>query len=149
MAHKMDTILILDVVVKFFDNSHRRMTMLTTYDPKVKPKAIGKEMLSFFLRDYSTKEEYQGTNIYEKVLGKNFTKYITDKVNELLISRGYQGQYTQLTVLAVKELDKINDMIIAEQDFVIPGTETKPEETVEIAKEEETPKVEAEVKEEQ
>lgn len=123
MAHKMNTILIMDVVVKFFDETHKRMTMLTSYDPQIKPKAIGKDMLSFFLQDYIKKEEYKNVNIYEKVLGKNFTTYITNKVNELLINDGYQGKYTQLTVLAVKELDKINDMIVSEVDFQAPTAE--------------------------
>ena len=123
MAHKMNTILIMDVVVKFFDETHKRMTMLTSYDPQIKPKAIGKDMLSFFLQDYIKKEEYKDVNIYEKVLGKNFTAYITNKVNELLINAGYQGKYTQLTVLAVKELDKINDMIVSEVDFQAPTAE--------------------------
>lgn len=142
MAHKMNTILILDVVVKFIDNSHKRMTMLTSYDPKVKPKAVGKELLSFFLQEYSQKEEYQGTNIYEKVLGKNFTNYITNKINELLISAGYQGKYVQLTVLAVKELDKISDMIISEIPFEIPTP--KPEEVVTAPVEEPTEEVKEE-----
>ena len=120
MSHKMNTILILDVVVKLFDNSHRRMTMLTSYDPQIKPKAIGSDLLSFFLQEYNT-EEYKGVNVYEKVLGKNFTNYITNKVNELLIANGYQGKYTQLTVLAIKELDKISDMVISDTEFKVPS----------------------------
>jgi hypothetical protein len=130
----MNTILILDVVVKFFDNSHKRMTMLTSFDPKIKPKLGGKDMLSFFLQEYSQKDEYKGTNIYEKVLGKNFTNYIANKVNELLIANGYQGKYTQLTFLAIKELNKINDMVIAEVPFEIPTG--KVEETAENSTEE-------------
>ena len=110
----------MDVVVTLVDdNSLRRMIMLTSYDPKIKPKANGSDMLNFFLQEYNT-EEYKNTNVYEKVLGKNFTNYITNKVNELLIKNGYMNRYTQPTVLAIKELDKINDMIISDTEFQIP-----------------------------
>lgn len=126
MAHKMNTLIILDVVVKLIDETYRRMTMLISYDPTIKPKALGKDMLSFFLTEYTNKEEYKGTNIYEKVLGKPFTEYITNKINELLIVHDFRGKYTELTVLAVKELDHINDMIISDIPFKVP---TSKEET--------------------
>ena len=121
MAHKMNTLLIMDVVVKLIDGSHRRMTMLTSYDPQIKPKNIGKDMLSFFLAEHANKPEYAGENVYEKVLGTPFTNYITSKVNELLISNGLQGKYSELTVLAVKELDRLKDMIISDTPFEVPA----------------------------
>ena len=124
MSHKMNTILICDVVVKFFDGSHRRMTMLTSYNPQIKPKAIGKELLSFFLHEH---KDENSDKVYEKVLGKNFTNYITNKINELLISAGYKGKYTQLTLLAVKELDKINDMIVSDVEFKVPTNDNSSE----------------------
>ena len=46
----MNTILILDVVVKFIDNSHKRMTMLTSYDPKVKEGVPGRKGTSHVRR---------------------------------------------------------------------------------------------------
>ena len=131
--HKMNTLIVLDVVVKLIDNNYRRMTMLTSYDSKRKPKALGSDMLDFTLAAYANKEEYKGDNVYEKVLGKAFTSYVTERVNELLIQGGLQGKYTELTVLAIKEIDHLNDMIISDNPFEVPNkakdNEEKPVET--------------------
>ena len=124
-AHKMNTLLVCDVIITLTDSTSRRLGMVINFNPKIKPKGCGSTMLSFRLTDYIDKEEFKDDldSIYDKVLGKGFTMWIVAKINMILHNSQYKDTFVNISLLNVKEIDTFNESIIA--DFPVNPSETK------------------------
>lgn len=126
-VHKMNNLLVCDVVIGLSDGNKRRLGMIINYNPKIKPKACGSTMLDFSITEYTSKDEFKNKldTIYDKILGKSFTLWITAKINYILNNSQYKDNFTEISVLNIKEVNKFNESIIA--DFPIDNI---PEESI-------------------
>lgn len=126
-VHKMDTLLVCDVVITLVDNTKRRLGCIINFNPKIKPKAAGSTLLNFNVTDYIDKPEFKDniTTIYDSVLGKGFTMWLNAKINMILHNSQYKDTFTSISLLNVKEIDKFNESIIA--DFPVESKEESSE----------------------
>lgn len=124
-VHKMDTLLVCDVVITLSDTTKRRLGVIVNFNPKIKPKGCGSTMLNFNITEYIEKEEFKNklSDIYDKVLGKSFTMWLTAKINMILHNSQYKDTFTEISLLNIKEIDTFNESIIA--DFPIEEKDLK------------------------
>ena len=124
-VHKMDTLLVCDVVITLSDATKRRLGVIVNFNPKIKPKGCGSTMLNFNITEYIEKEEFKNklSDIYDKVLGKSFTMWLTAKINMILHNSQYKDTFTEISLLNIKEIDTFNESIIA--DFPIEEKDLK------------------------
>ena len=117
--HKMDNLLVCDVVITLNDATKRRLGIIVNFNPKIKPKGCGSTLLNFNITDYVDKEEFKDdlNAVYDKVLGKGFTMWLVSKLNMILHNSQYKDSFVNISLLNVKEIDKFNESIIA--DFPI------------------------------
>ena len=115
-VHKMDTLLVCDVVITLNDSTKRRLGIIVNFNPKLKPKGCGSTMLNFNITDYVDKEEFKDNlnDVYDKVLGKGFTMWLVAKLNFILHGSQYKDTFVNISLLNIKEIDKFNESIIAD-----------------------------------
>ena len=121
--HKMDNLLVCDVVITLNDATKRRLGIIVNFNPKIKPKGCGSTLLNFNITDYVDKEEFKDNlnAIYDKVLGKGFTMWLVAKLNMILHNSQYKDNFVNISLLNVKEINSFNENIIA--DFPIEDKE--------------------------
>ena len=121
--HKMDNLLVCDVVITLNDATKRRLGIIVNFNPKIKPKGCGSTLLNFSITDYVDKEEFKDNlnAIYDKVLGKGFTMWLVAKLNMILHNSQYKDNFVNISLLNVKEINSFNENIIA--DFPIEDKE--------------------------
>lgn len=124
-VHKMNTLLVCDVIVTLNNSTSRRLGMIINFNPKLKPKGCGTTLLTFNLTDYIDKEEFKDNldSIYDKVLGKGFTMWLVAKINVILNNSQYKDTFVNISLLNVKEINTFNESIIA--DFPVNDNEIK------------------------
>ena len=122
-THKMDTLLVCDVVVTLNTGDKRRLGMIVNFNPKIKPKGCGSSMLDFKITDYISDDKFKDKldTIYDKVLGKGFTLWLTAKINAILHVSQYKDNFTEISLLNIKEINTFNESIIA--DFPVEEIE--------------------------
>ena len=122
-THKMDNLLVCDVVITLNDATKRRLGIIVNFNPKIKPKGCGSTLLNFNITDYVDKEEFKDdlNAIYDKVLGKGFTMWLVAKLNMILHNSQYKDNFVNISLLNVKEINSFNESIIA--DFPIEDKE--------------------------